>query len=46
MKKRAMLPMNVMDIKFSKIVIFSDQYIFLRNPRMLFDGLDDYLDIP
>ena len=43
MKKRDPYPMNEMDHKFGKIVIFSKQYKNFRNPKMLFDGLGVYL---
>ena len=39
MKKRGPFPMNEMDLKIGKIVIFSKQYKIFRNPKMLFDGL-------
>ena len=42
MKKKDILTKNEMDLKFSKIVIFTKQYKIL-NPKMLFDGLDFYL---
>ena len=43
MKKRDLFPMNERDLNFSKIVIFSNKYKKLKNPKMLFDGLDVYL---
>ena len=42
MKKRDPFPMNEIDHKFGKIVIFSILQNF-RNPKMLFDGLGVYL---
>ena len=38
-----MIHMNEMDYKFSKIVIFSNQYKILRKSENAFDGLDVYL---
>ena len=43
MKKRNWFPMNEMDLKFSKMVFFSNQYKILEIWKMLFNGLDVYL---
>ena len=43
MKKRDLFSMNEMDLKFSKIIIFSNNYKIFRNPKMLLYGLDVYL---
>ena len=40
LRKKDLFSMNEMDLKFSKIVIFSNQYRVFRNPKMLLDGLD------
>ena len=35
--------MNVIDLKISKIVIFLNPIQHFKNPKMLFDGFDVYL---
>ena len=43
MKKKNLFPMNEMDLKFSEILIFSNQYKILENQKKLSHALNVYL---